>query len=210
MKLEIIDIYKDESYVPTEPILLPEAKAWCLVDFTDDDALITSLIPRARKTIEKYCHISITPRTISLTAKYCPPNYGDAQAYNYRWDAQFYGWPSPQPNDWMELPYGPVASVQSVTRIDPNGTVTILNQNSDYFLSGVSFKNIRFNSWADQLLIIYFTPYYMPDELKEAILAEIAFGYKNRGAGVNRYANQNVGVSERAQALAAPFVRRWL
>lgn len=208
MKLEIIDIYKDDSYVPTEPVLLAEAKAWCLVDFSDDDTLIQTLITRSRKAIEKYCHISICPRTISLTAKYAPPNYGDASAYNYRWDAQFFGWPSPAPNDWTELPYGPVSQILSVTSIAQNGTTTILAQNSDYFLSGVSFKNIRFNNWADQLLIIYFTPYYMPDELKEAILAEISFAYANRGAGLNRYAAQNVGVSDRAQSLAGPFIRR--
>ena len=208
MKLEILDLYKDESYVPTEPVSLTEAKSQCLVDFPDDDTFITALITQCRKAIEDYCHISIVPKTIFLTARNPMPFNADPNLLNYRWDASFYGWPLNY--DWSDLPYGPIAAIQSVTSIDPTGAITVLAVNQDYYLSGTSFLKMRVNMWYDQLLIQYFTPYYCPTALKEAILNEIAFRYENRGSGVNRYAKQSVAYSEGAQYLANPYVRVWL
>jgi Phage gp6-like head-tail connector protein len=208
MKLEILDSTKTEAYVGTEPVSLIEAKAWCLIDFTDDDTLITSLITQSRMAIEDYCALSIVPKTIFLTARNPPPINANVNTLNYRWDASFYGWP--MNFEWTELPWGPVAAVQSVTVINTDGTVNILAQNADWYLSGTSFIKMRINMWYDQILIQYFTPYYCPQPLKEAILNEIAFRYENRGAGLNRYAAQNVGASEGAQTLAKPYKRIWL
>ncbi len=211
MKLEIIDVYKDESYVPTEPVSLAEIKAWCLVDFPEDDTLLTELGIRSRKAVEDFCNISITPKTISLTAQ-ADTDGVDLFPYwfypNYKWDADFFGWP-PVNAAFTELPWGPVASVQSVTRIASDGSATILVPDTDYFLAGVSFKQIRVVDWSGMFLIIYFTPYYCPDPLKEAILTECAFGYENRGSQLNRYASQNVGVCERAQVLARKYLHKW-
>jgi len=207
MKLEIIDVSKDEiSYTPlVEPITLAQAKAWCLIDFTDDDTLITSLITQSRKAIENYCNISIVPKTITLTARNPMPFNADLNILNFRWDATFFGWPINY--QWTELPWGPVASVSSVTAIDTAGAITVLTNNSDYYLSGQAFKQMRVNMWYDQLIIIYSTPYFCPDALQEAILNEIAFRYQNRGSGLNRYAAQNVGASEGAAFLADPYKR---
>jgi hypothetical protein len=208
MKLEIIDVYKDESYVPTEPVSLAEIKAWCLVDYSDDDTLLTELGIRSRKAVEDFANISITPKTISLTCRNGAP-LDPVQPWfypNYKWDANFFGYPLNE--QFSELPWGPVSTVASVTRIDPSGA-TILVADQDYFLAGQLFKQIRVLNWSGNLLIIYYTPYYCPDPLKEAILTECAFGYENRGSGLNRYASQNVGVCERAQVLARKYLRKW-
>lgn len=205
--LKILDIWKDEnSYgAVSEPITLAKAKKWCLIDFTDDDDLILDLITQSRQSVENFCNISIVPKSIFLTAT-CSGEYVDAPGVS-RWDRQFYG--VPFVGCWEELPYGPVSAVQSVTNVD-GATATILTENADYFLTGQGFKLIRFNSYTSQLLIQYSTPYYCPDALKEAILNEVAFRYENRGNSVNRYAAQNVGVSEGAEALAKPYQRIWL
>ena len=216
MKLEILDIFKDESYVPTEPVTLAQAKQACLVDYTDDDVLIASIITQARKAIEDFCHISIVPKTIFLTVKNTYPIEQDWNMFNVKWDASFYGWPTSY--EYWELPYGPTALSTSttniqVTRIDNTtapSTITILQPNVDYFLLGVAFQKIRFDMWGDLLLFQYFTPGYCPSALQEAILNEIAFRYENRGSGVNRYAKQSVAYSEGAQYLALPYQRVWL
>lgn len=205
--LKILDIWKDEnSYgAVTEPITLAKAKKWCLVDFADDDDLITDLIIQSRHSIEDFCNISIVPKSIFLTAT-CSGEYVHTPGIS-RWDRKFYG--VPFKGEWDELPYGPVSSIQSVTNTD-GVTTTILTENTDYFLTGQGFKLIRFNSYTSQLLIQYSTPYYCPDALKEAIMNEVAFRYENRGSGTNRYASQNVGISEGAQALAIHYQRTWL
>jgi len=146
MNLVINDVQKDESsYVFTEPVTLAEAKAWCLVDYTDDDTLIQSIITYSRKAIESFCNISIVPKTIFLTAS--DPWPQDAiqgrDLFGYRWDASFYGWPVNF--EWAELPYGPVSTVSSVTSIDTSGAITLLTLNTDYYIRGRDFKQIRIN-----------------------------------------------------------------
>ena len=65
MRNNIIDIRRSESS-PTEPCTLAEAKAQCIVTYTDDDALITALITKARKIIENYCNISIVTQSVVM------------------------------------------------------------------------------------------------------------------------------------------------
>lgn len=205
---KIIDVNKSEAYVGLEPVALAEAKAWILVDYSDDDALITSLITQSRQSIEDFCHISIVAKTILLTAM--PDNWFWNNNYLNtvsRWDRAFYGYPTM--GDWSELPYGPVTAVQSVVSVN-FGVTTILTLNTDYYLRGTNFQQIKVNQDCETLLIQYTTPVYCPEVLKEAILNEIAFRYELRGSGLNRYASQNVGASEGAQALARPYLRVWL
>lgn len=207
--IKIVDVYKDESsYVPVEPVLLPEVKAWLLVDYPDDDALLTVLITRSRAAIEDFCHISIVPKTIFLTAEvgFKPTeNYGNIN----RWDRSFYGVPDSANMDWSELPYGPVSAVQSVTTLDNNQTLILAN-GTDYFLRGKGFIQMKLNQYSQNALIQYTTPYYCPNALKEAILNEIAFRYKNRGDSTALRAGNKVDASEGAQYLAQPFQRIWL
>ena len=209
MALKIIDVYKDEtSYgTVTEPITLSQAKAWILVDYPDDDTLISTLITQSRKAIEDFCHISIVPKSIFVTAMQEWYRFQDGWNNVSRWDRAFYGLTDYGP--WSELPYGPVSSVQSVTNTS-FGNIVILAANTDYFLRGKGFQQIKVVPECETLLIQYSTPYYCPDPLQEAILNEIAFRYENRGAGLNRYAAQNVGASEGAKALAAPYQRIWI
>lgn len=206
---KIVDVSKSEAYVGLEPVALAEAKAWILVDYADDDSLITSLITQSRQSIEDFCHISIVAKTILLTAM--PDNWLWNNS-NYlvnvsRWDRSFYGFPTM--GDWSELPYGPVATVQSVVSVNL-GITTILTLNTDYYLRGTNFQQIKVNTETETLLIQYTTPVYCPEVLKEAILNEIAFRYELRGSGLNRYASQNVGASEGAQALAKQYQRIWV
>lgn len=73
----------------TEPILLQEAKDWCRIDGTDDDALVTKLIKAARSICEKTANKSFITRTISAKIHNGLGNF--------------------------ILPYGPVVSITSYT-----------------------------------------------------------------------------------------------
>ena len=74
-------VFSEES--TTEPLTLQEAKDWCRIDVTDDDAIITRLITAARRICEKTANLSFILRTVTATFK---NGLGD-----------------------IELPYGPVA-----------------------------------------------------------------------------------------------------
>lgn len=51
----------------TEPITLPDAKAWLQVDYTDQDDVIRSIITAARQKLERRCGISIALKRFRMT-----------------------------------------------------------------------------------------------------------------------------------------------
>lgn len=198
----IIDIKRVEGAV-TEPVTLTQVKAHLIITFTDDDTLLTSLITQARKAIEEYCSISIVPKTITLSAFLYTCN---------------------------ELPYGPVTGLQSVetrTGTEGSGPGTFATQASGWDTGGEEF--LTFNpSWAGGFNPgVPFTGYFqwgpyasahsyggsiyrlvytagystVPEELKLAILNEIAFRYEHRGNEII------TGISEAARVIAHPHKR---
>jgi len=206
--IRLVDCSKDLSYVATEPVSLTEAKAQLYVDFADDDAFITALITEARTAIETFCNISILWKTVTATLRnnidYA--NMPEQFAWISRWDYGFYG--LTPAGAWFELPYGPIQVVLSVTSIDSTGAITLLTNNTDYWIRGTQFKQIKLNTWSDQIIVVYMTGYpTCPQDLKLAILNEIAFRYEQRGNTTNRYAAQDVGASEGAKYLAAKYIR---
>ncbi|MDE0724646.1 MAG: head-tail connector protein [Alphaproteobacteria bacterium] len=89
-----------------EPLTLDEAKDHLRVDLSDDDAVILSYIKAARKAAENYTERSFITQTLKKSLD-CFPALE------------------------MELPYGDVQSVESITYIDTNGTQQTLSS-SDY------------------------------------------------------------------------------
>lgn len=194
----IIDIKRVESS-PAEPVTLAEVKAQLIITFTDDDTKLTQLITQARKAIENYCAISIVAKTITMVA----------DLYVEK-----------------ELPYGPVTGIQAAqTRSGTQGSgptqyETATGQwqtEGDEFLSfrpplcgtfdiNAPYTGIDQASYPNRWRIVYTAGYTtVPDDLKLAIMEEIAFRYEHRGN------EPNVVYSEQAQALAFPYKRLlWL
>lgn len=199
------DVDKTESYSGQEPVTLADAKKHLRVDFTDDDTLITAMITASRKAIENYCHISLVPKTITLWLKAKDvPQSNYAQPFQVR--EQF---------NEFELPYGPVRSVDSVTSIGSDGTTMITCAlNSDYYLTGNAFNSIKISNNFDNNVLVYDAGYLagtVPPELWLAILNELSYRYEFRGDSTNRYAKQNIGICETAEALAKSHIRRcWI
>lgn len=63
-----------------EPLLLAEVKAHLRVDVTDDDALITALIPAAREFAEHYTGRSLVVRTLEMALHFFPEYHIDLDA----------------------------------------------------------------------------------------------------------------------------------
>lgn len=207
MQPRIIDISRVYKTPPTEPIILATAKTHLRVDFTDDDVYITTLITQCRRAVENYCFISIVPYTITFTVDSCNGAfYPIGASYNTE-NLAYNKFTAPGS---FELPYGPLpGGVTSVSTVNSDGTFTAQTA-TQYSLYGVDFKKIL--AYGNTNQIVYDTGYAtVPEDLILAILNECAFRYDNRGDSTNRYAQQNVGLSESANYLAEPYRRlAWL
>lgn len=124
----------------TEPVTLQEAKDWCAIDVSDNDALITSLITAARIICENYANLSFIKRTVTAKIK---NGLGG-----------------------LVLPYGPVIGTPTAKDSD-NADIT------DFDLD---------NSYSGNITVTYQAGYEtLPQNLKTALLNQIAFLYENRG-----------------------------
>lgn len=197
------DVDKSESYSGQEPVTLADAKRHLRVDFTDDDQLITAMITAARKSIEDFCHISLVPKTITLflRAQQVPKSIF-SQPFQVR--EQF---------NEFEIPYGPTASVDSVTSMDSDGTTLLTcEEGTDYFITGLAYKTIRISNNFDNNILVYSAGYAagtVPAPLWLAILNELAYRYEYRGDPMNIRATAftEEGVGQSARILAKPYQR---
>lgn len=213
MKNNLIDIKRSETG-PTEPVSLEEIKDHLIITFTDDDNLLVSLLTKARKAIENHCSISIVTQTIILTA----------DLYT----------------EW-ELPFGPVLSISAVkTRATNEGSGPLSyttaasgwNTDGQQFLTFIPEAAGGFNpsnpfrgyfQWGqfmspyggtpqNRYQITYTAGYpNLPDDIKHAILMQIAWMYEHRGeSDANKY-DWRPGVCEGALILSDPYKRQaWL
>ena len=77
-----------------EPVTVAEVKAWCRIDVSDDDTLLTYLISAARRMCEAYTNTSFVNRTVTARLK--------------------------NELGGIQLPYGPVMTFTSITDDDDN------------------------------------------------------------------------------------------
>jgi uncharacterized phiE125 gp8 family phage protein len=151
----------------TEPLILSQAKEWCIISHTDDDALITRLITVARMQVEKKTGLSLVARDIVVVVDMSNP---------------------------FKLPYGPVTTLTSIERRDgyndddPDWTVLT---DEDYRFDGANHE-ILVTPRCGNYRITYVAGFTeddgdnpVPQDLKDAIAAQVAFLYENRGDGNN-------------------------
>lgn len=170
----------------SEPLTLQEVKRHLNLSFdtagsfdlTDDDTYLTELITEVRADMEELLGLSLGVKT--LTAELRNECGG------------------------IEIPFGPVISITSITDEDGN----VLVADTDYKTHGLDFPKILWPTY-DYLLIIYQAGYEtIPPGLKRALKEEIAYRYNSRGDEENRYRSQVVGVSQGARDLAFKYSRK--
>jgi uncharacterized phiE125 gp8 family phage protein len=183
--------------IVTEPVTAVEAKLYCKVQDTADDSLFTILITSARRMLEKYTSCSFAKKTIHAT------------------------WVETPDDNIIELPYGPIISVDKVYRIDEEGTEEELTLNSDYFVMGDQDAIIRITKyWSsgnvheNSIRVEYKAGYGdtatepLPTELKLAILKQIATDYELRE---NITAGTMTVLSNESKVLAGPYRKKlWI
>ena len=177
-----------------EPVELSEVKNFCKVTGTQDDALITLLTTSARKALEKYTSSSFGGKTI--------------HAY---WQQI--------PGDWIvELPYGPIISVDAIYKIDEQGTEEALTLNTDYYVIGDQDFKIKLEQfWStgytvSRSLRVEYTAGYgnsatepLPDELRMAIMKQVSTDYNFRD---NIQDAGSTALANNAKSLAAPYRKK--
>lgn len=161
-----------------EPVTLAETKLYLRVDASSEDDLINGLIASARVHAEEYLRISLITQQWKLA-------YNDA------------------PPECARLPRGPVQSVDDVSTITRDGTVTAFSP-ALYYLNAAK-DTLVFDSTplAHRVEILYTTGYgsiaaSVPEPIRNGMLAHIAALYDFRGEG-------NDALPTAAVAFYAPF-----
>jgi len=129
-----------------EPVTINDVKQFLKIDFENDDDLIASLIVSARNWCEKYTSRTFIAKTVTGHFE------GDG-------------------NDGkINLPYPPIDSVTSVTRVRQDES-TALTVNTDYYLMGVQDKYIDINTST----VNYVTPGTSPNDNVQAWNIEVIY-----------------------------------
>jgi hypothetical protein len=179
MSNQVISVDRYE-YSPTEPVTLAQAKNQLTIDFTDDDTKITSLITQCRRAIENFCHISIVRQQITAYLFFDSEN---------------------------ELPYGPVTDIIEVSvssGATGSGPVAYETATDSWNFDGGGFKTFQTFTGLRYRLIYWAGYMTVPEDLKLAILTEIAYRYENRG---DTFEQKTQGICEAARILALPYKR---
>lgn len=173
MQYQIID-----STDITEPITLAEQKAYSRIDadYSSEDSDLIGLISAARAVIEGWLNVGLANRNVQV---------------------QWNGYP-------LQLPLSPNGSVESVsdgTADLPTTDYTVSAwQNKTIWINSESAKNVEWYYSVDNSYItpwtwnvsasdtVYtvtyntgYTPELLPKALKQAIMAQVDWMYKNRG-----------------------------
>ncbi len=163
---------------PVEPVTVAELKAQCRIDVDDEDTLLDIYISAAREWAEKFCQRAIVEQTVEWAL-----------------DA----WPCGS----VELPWGDVIEVESVTYTDQDGVAQVWNA-AEYEVEtyselarlypafGYSFPAARCEPGA---VVVRYRAGYAPDDgsptdytgnvpaaIKAAILMTAAHWYEHREA----------------------------
>ncbi len=174
----------------TEPLTLDEVKRHLNLlfdtagsyDFDDDDTYLNALIGECRQAMEEILGIGLALKSYrAILRNEC---------------------------GGIEIPYGPISTIGDIKDIDG----TLLVDGETYQLRGLEFKWIEspVSCYIDIEYSAGYSTVNIPKGLKRALLEEIAFRYNNRGDQTNKFAGENVGLSQGAMELASRYSRRSL
>jgi len=148
---KVLDLqFSDEA--ETEPITFAAVKKWCVIDFSDYDTLVTSMITTARQQAENFLGVSIIKRNIeALLDNSCGGIY---------------------------LPYGPCNTTSDADVVLYNKNDEIID---DAIVRGLQYKFIQ-SPALDYIKAVYNAGFdVVPEQIKNAIAAQVAYLFEHRG-----------------------------
>lgn len=141
--------------ISIEPVTTSELKSYLNIDYTSWDVLLGNLISSSRIRLERYTGCSFGSKVLVATFM--------------------------QTANEIEIPYGPVQSIEYVKAINDDGTKTTLTLGTDYIVIGNLFKTIRFYETGKPIEIQYTAGYTsLPVDLKVCILKQAALDFEYR------------------------------
>lgn len=162
-----------------EPVSLAEAKLYCRIDGTEEDALITSLVKMARQKCESYIGKCIIRKTVTITS--------------FSFPYQF------------QIPYAPIEAVSDVLKvatIDTEGNERSLN----YLINIGLYPKLRIidNHYSEQFIVQYKAGFTnVPEDINLAIKMLVNTMYERREDFSDLNAiEQPIGV----KALLQPYI----
>ena len=157
----VLDVqFNDEDI--TEPVTLSEAKDFCKIDISTDDAILTELIAAAREMCEDFTNIGFVPHNLVATLN--------------------------NSNGDILLPYGPTIEITEVKNADGD----ILNLNDDYTLSGNLFKSLKTPKSDGLVVTYTSGYEVLPKRLKTALLNTVYYLWDNRAMSIDHIYDKNV------------------
>lgn len=157
----VLDVEFNDGEI-TEPVTLSEAKDFCKIDISTDDAILTELITAAREMCEDFTNIGFVPHTITATLN--------------------------NPNGGIELPYGPTIEIIDVVNADGD----TLELDDDYTLSGNLFKSLKTPKEDGLVVTYIAGYEVLPKRLKTAVLNTVYYLWDNRAMSIDRIYDKNV------------------
>lgn len=160
-----------------EPCTLQECKDQLKIDFSTDDALITSLIAAARAEVEQFTGRSLVDREVQALIQL---------------DGCFL----------FELPYGPVQSITSITALAIFGGTNEVVTDFDLYGDPGQFAQIKPKNCGTYTAVYEAGHTVLPGPLRQAVIHQVAYLYEHRGdeSGID-------GMSPTAKTLAKAYRR---
>lgn len=185
-------MFKVTSGAIAEPVSIPEVKIHLKIDEeeTIEDDLLSLMITAAREYCEKYTGRSLASKTVEYGIDSFP--------------------------EQIRLPYGPVASVQSIKYKNSDGNETTMTVNTDYLVDTDSGRIIPPNgkTWPNfspypytPIKIAYTVGNVAPEGCKQAMLLLIGHWYANRETVLVGSLSKELEFS--ARALLDQYRVRW-
>lgn len=133
-------------------VSLAEAKNVLKVNHDEDDTYITGLITGTTEQVERYIRRDVQVKTRKS-----------------HWSRPAY---------LVSLPYGPHTNITLIQSIDTDNVTTNV---TEFRVIGLDYKRVVLQQAVGQVLVTYVSGYAVtPATIKNAILQEISFQYKNR------------------------------
>jgi uncharacterized phiE125 gp8 family phage protein len=159
----LIKDFKITADLVAEPVDLATARNWLRVkEFTTDDDLINSLITSVRLKLEKISGLSFGYKTMT-----CLLEVNDSY-------------------QWIDLPYGPVDTIDSVEQRDSASSWDALVETTstvsgDYELFGSANSQVKLNSCGLFRFVYKGGFSQLPEDLLHDMKVLISYYYENRG-----------------------------